>query len=154
TLFRTASSAYGSRVIGVVLSGYQDCGTAGMLSIKARGGVSVVQAPDTALAPTMPQSVIDNVDVDHVIEPSELGALLTRLASSPAPSAAAPSGAIDALEGTAPGRIAEIICPICDGVLTETQVGKYDQYRCHVGHTFSLAALVREQGDQMERALW
>src|SRR5262249_27247012 len=71
-LFRSASAPYGPRVIGIVLSGYLDCGIAGMLSIKARGGVSIVQAPDSAQLPEMPRSVIENVTVDHVIHPREL----------------------------------------------------------------------------------
>ncbi len=68
-LFRTASAAYGSRVIGVVLSGYGDCGTAGMMSIKARGGLGVVQSPESAQAPSMPQSALSKVVVDHTVPP-------------------------------------------------------------------------------------
>src|SRR5205823_1545952 len=83
-LFRTASAAYGARVIGVVLSGYQDCGTAGMMSIKARGGMSVVQSPESALVDEMPRGVIARVPVDHVVHPLELPGLLTRLARMPA----------------------------------------------------------------------
>ena len=154
TLFRSAAAAYGSRVIGVVLSGYLDCGTAGMMSIKARGGVAVVQAPETAAAPDMPQSVIDHVEVDHVISPRGLGELLVRLATSEAGPARDPDAAIARLEGAQPGARSELVCPACDGVLTEADAGEYQHYRCHVGHTFSLAALVREQGRQMERALW
>ena len=67
-------------VIGVVLSGYQDCGTAGMISIKARGGLAVVQTPESAAAPDMPRHVIDRVPVDHIVHPRELPALLTTLA--------------------------------------------------------------------------
>jgi two-component system, chemotaxis family, protein-glutamate methylesterase/glutaminase len=153
-LFRTASSAYGSRVVGVVLSGYLDCGTAGMMSIKSRGGIAVAQSPETAQAPDMPRSVIDNVAVDHVVHPRELASLLVHLATTPSPREMHPGPIVEQLEGRVPGTPAEVVCPTCDGVLTETKAGTYVHFRCHVGHTFSLPALVREQGDQMERALW
>ena len=153
-LFRTAAAAYGSRVIGVVLSGYQDCGTAGLMSIKARGGLAVVQAPDTAAVPEMPRSVLEHVAVDHVTTPRELATVLAELAAGEAGPTPQPEEQIARLEGTAPGAPTEVVCPLCDGVLSETAIGSYEHYRCHVGHAFSLATLVREQGEQMERALW
>ena len=153
-LFRTAAAAYGSRVIGVVLSGYQDCGTAGLMSIKARGGLAVVQAPETAAVPEMPRSVLDHVAVDHVTTPRDLPKLLVTLAGEEAGRAARPDEHVAQLEGVAPGNPTEVVCPLCDGVLTETEIGSYEHFRCHVGHTFSLATLVRDQGEQMERALW
>ena len=153
-LFRSASAAYGSRVVGVVLSGYQDCGTAGMMSIQARGGATVVQAPETALVDEMPRSVIKRIRVDHVVPPSELPALLARLAAAPAAPPKQPEPVIDQLEGTAPGRPAELVCPMCAGVLTEAEFRGFHQFRCHVGHAFTLDTLVREQGEAMERAMW
>lgn len=154
TLFRTASAAYGARVIGVVLSGYGDCGTAGMLSIKARGGVSVVQTPETAIAGDMPRSVLARVPVDHVIPPVELPALLARLAATPPGPDQPVDGFVKQLEGSEPGVRAEVVCPVCDGVLTEAQPGVLQHFRCHVGHAFSLESLARAQGDALERALW
>ena len=153
-LFRSASHAYGSRVVGVVLSGYLDCGTAGMMSVKARGGVAVVQSPDTAAAPDMPRNVINRVEVDHVVHPIELPGLLTRLTSKESGPRLEPAPVIHQLEGTVPGAPTEIVCPLCQGVLTETHPGEFSQFRCHVGHTFSLESLVEEQGEEMERTLW
>jgi two-component system, chemotaxis family, protein-glutamate methylesterase/glutaminase len=153
-LFRTASIAYGPRVIGVVLSGYQDCGTAGMLSIKARGGVSVVQAPDTAQAADMPSSVLESVPVDHVVKPSELAALLARLTAADARGTPNVDAQVQQIEGARSAKAAEIVCPLCHGVLQEAQAGVFVHFRCHVGHTFSLDNLVREQAEEVERALW
>jgi two-component system chemotaxis response regulator CheB len=153
-LFRTAAAAYGPRVIGVVLSGYQTCGTAGMMSIKARGGLGVVQSPATALAQDMPQSVIDKVVVDHVIAPAQLPHLLARLVRTPAGPELQPDTFIKRLDGDEIGGAVELVCPLCDGVLTEAQRGTYHHFRCHVGHAFSLDSLVREQHEAVERALW
>lgn len=153
-LFRTASAAYGPRVIGVVLSGYGDCGTAGMLSIKARGGLGVVQTPDSAQAAEMPRSVLTRVTVDHVIRPVELPGLLARLATTRPGSETSVGDYVKQIEGTEPGVPAEVVCPICEGVLTQAQPGVFQHFRCHVGHAFSLESLVRAQGEELERALW
>lgn len=78
-LFRTAAEAYGSRVIGVVLTGLLDDGTAGLWEIKRRGGIAVVQAPEDAAYPQMPANAIANVDVDHIVAIREMAALLVSL---------------------------------------------------------------------------
>lgn len=153
-LFRTAAGAFGPRVIGVVLSGYQDCGTAGMMSIKAHGGVAVVQDPKTAVAPDMPRNVMEKVNVDHVVHPLELPLLLTRLVATPEGPPLTPALAIQQFDGLTVGSPSAVVCPICEGVLTEAQPGVFTHFRCHVGHAFSLETLVHEQSEEMERTLW
>jgi two-component system chemotaxis response regulator CheB len=125
-----------------------------MMSIKARGGLSVVQSPETALAHDMPQSVIDKVAVDHIVDPAQLPELLVRLVHTPAGRELQPETFIQQLEGNEPGTAVELVCPLCDGVLTEAQHDGYHHFRCHVGHAFSLDSLVREQSEGVERALW
>lgn len=153
-LFRSAAWSYGPRVVGIILSGYLDCGTAGLMSVKARGGVAVVQEPGSAAAPDMPRSAIRRVAVDHVVDPPELPGLITKLASEPAPAAPHASAVVKVLEGTEVGARAELVCPACHGVLTEATVGDFRHFRCHVGHAFSLDSLAREQSEDLERALW
>jgi two-component system chemotaxis response regulator CheB len=153
-LFRTASTAYGPRVIGVVLTGYRDCGTAGLLSIKARGGIAVVQSPETAAVPEMPRSAIAHVAVDHVVPLSEIPDLIVRLVKEPAIPLQTPIPQLAVIEGEERGDPVEIACPLCLGHMTEAKVGDFSYFRCHVGHAFSLASMAAEQAEELERALW
>jgi len=84
-LFRSAARTFGPGAVGVMLSGVLDDGTAGLLAIKGRGGVAIVQDPEEATHPGMPLSAIENVDVDHVLPVAEIASLLTELAASPIP---------------------------------------------------------------------
>jgi two-component system, chemotaxis family, protein-glutamate methylesterase/glutaminase len=83
-LFRSAASTGGANVVGLILSGYLDDGTAGLQAIKAGGGKAVVQEPSDALAPSMPQSALDKVNVDWCLPADKIGPLLLALASPPA----------------------------------------------------------------------
>ena len=71
-LFRSAAESYGRRVAGVVLSGVLDDGTFGLLSIKRRGGVAIVQDLDDAMFASMPRSALASVEVDHVVPAAEM----------------------------------------------------------------------------------
>lgn len=81
-LFRTAARIYGSRVVGIILSGALSDGVYGLSVIKEHGGVAVVQHPADAIVPTMPRNAMSVVDADHVVPVSEMAALLERLTAS------------------------------------------------------------------------
>ena len=79
-LFRTAARSFRDRVIGVVLSGALDDGTAGLIHIKHHGGLSIVQDPREAAVPDMPRNALREDDVDHIVKIADMPALLDELA--------------------------------------------------------------------------
>src|SRR5256885_8027257 len=79
-LFRSAAYVYGSKAIGVILSGALDDGTSGLWSIKRMGGIAVVQQPSEARFESMPRNALEYIEVDHNLPSTEIGALLGRLA--------------------------------------------------------------------------
>jgi two-component system chemotaxis response regulator CheB len=165
-LFRSAARAHGPRVIGVVLSGTRDDGAAGLAAIALQGGTTIVQDPEDAIFPFMPQAALDQVAADHVVSVAKIGPLLgeiTRLSvperTGPAPDLAlavevamaelAPVTAEDM-----PGEPAGYGCPACGGSLFEVQSQPVPRYQCRVGHAWSPESLLEEQTSGLEGALW
>ncbi|HEV2482042.1 MAG TPA: chemotaxis protein CheB [Puia sp.] len=74
--FRSAADVYGAGVVAVVLSGGNADGAEGMQYIKARGGFTIVEAPETAEVPYMPQQVLLRMGVDLVVPTEELPELI------------------------------------------------------------------------------
>lgn len=166
-LFRSAARAYGSRVAGVILSGTLDDGTAGLLEIKARGGLALVQEPEETAYPGMALSALRNVPVDYVASARELGEILNHVVrdediahehrfetgngDSPDPAVA---GTASLRRPVELGHPSPMVCPECGGVLFESERGDFFHFRCHVGHAYSEEALFAAQSRALEGALW
>lgn len=167
-LFRSAAAAYGPRVVGVVLSGALDDGTAGLWAVKDRGGVALVQDPLDALEPSMPHNARQHVSIDQVASAQTLGRMLNDLARMPVAHADAPPVSDQlhietriALEDTALhagvlglGRLSPFTCPECHGTLVEVADGGVQRFRCHTGHAYSVNTLLAEVGQSIEESLW
>jgi two-component system chemotaxis response regulator CheB len=165
-LFRSASVAYGPRVIGVVLTGMLDDGTAGLIAIQKYGGITVVQSPNDAAYPAMPQSALDNLKVDHCVPISEMGELLDKLTHQlPGKTRSVPEDVrteaiiaervlsdVDQVNGL--GKQVPYNCPNCGGVLWEIDIPDLRRFRCHTGHSFTESALLTSQSEKIEETLW
>jgi len=167
-LFRSAAIAFGPRVIGVILTGALDDGTAGLWQIKDRQGLAFVQDPGEALYSSMPISAIEHVKVDCIGTIEILAAEISRELMREVPVAAADKPTrrqqienLIALEGNGMqagvmdlGKVSKYTCPECHGVLVQIEEGKLVRFRCHTGHAYSLKSLLVEVNDAIDKGLW
>jgi two-component system chemotaxis response regulator CheB len=167
-LFRSAAQVYGPRVIGVILTGNLDDGTAGLWAVKQLGGTTIVQDPQEAVAPSMPRSAMRHARIDYCLPVAEIAPLLVRLTST----AIEEEGAYEvpkkieievriAKEDTALdagvlklGEPSNYACPECHGVLLQLHEEKRIRFRCHTGHAYSVDSLLAEITEGVEDSLW
>jgi two-component system chemotaxis response regulator CheB len=153
-----------------VLSGALDDGTAGLWTIKSRGGIAIVQDPADAEVPSMPESAIQAVDVDYHVPVSEMAALLVRLTQAPVEQ----PKHVDMDENKKTnlevriavqdrelehgmlqiGELSPYACPECHGVLSAIRDGNIIRFRCHTGHAYSADSLLATITENIEDSLW
>jgi len=167
-LFRSAAYAYGNRVIGVILSGALDDGTAGLWAVKQCGGIAVAQDPNDAEVPSMPENAIREVKVDHIVPVADVAGLLVKLSKEASPQnmqvmkdakikaevdIAAEDNALDrGMPGL--GELSNFSCPECHGVLSKLKDGNLTRYRCHTGHAYSVDTLLASITEKIEDGLY
>jgi two-component system chemotaxis response regulator CheB len=75
-LFESVADAYRDRAIGIVLTGANADGAAGLAAIKRNGGVSIVQDPRTATRKAMPEAALAAAEADAILPLEEMGPFL------------------------------------------------------------------------------
>jgi two-component system, chemotaxis family, protein-glutamate methylesterase/glutaminase len=160
-MLRSLAAAYGEQAIAVVLSGALGDGSSGALAVKLAGGTVIVQDPDDATVPSMPESALRAVGKPDAILPVDaIGAALERLADGGREMREdiAVVSAADNPHADGPSRPSgpptSLTCPECDGPLWQVEEGDLARYRCRVGHGYSEDSLIVEQGTAVEAALW
>jgi two-component system chemotaxis response regulator CheB len=167
-LFRTAARSYGRRVVGVILTGSLGDGAAGLLAVRMAGGVAVVQDPFDAVVGSMPRTALEVAGADHVLPLDQIAPLLVKLACETT-SAAGVRPMPDPLDqvpqrvnhdmaaqeqGDRRGQLSVYTCPECGGALWQVDESALARFRCHVGHAYYGEALLEEQSEALEAALW
>ena len=165
-LFRSAAASYNSCVTGIILTGLLDDGTSGMYAIKRCGGLCMIQDPEEAEFPDMPNNVLHTMEVDYKVSIDEIGYILSDLFSRrlcvkkevpadiqlEADIARRMSSSIDDLMKL--GDMTAMTCPDCGGLLVEVVNDMIKRYRCYTGHTFTEKTLEEQQTKNIEESLW
>ena len=165
-LFRSAAVAYGNKVIGILLTGYLDDGTSGLMAIQRCGGICIIQDPKDADYPDMPLNALNQMKPDYCVPINEMGSLLFKIISkktgkqAPIPKDIIQETIIaervlsDLPSVNSLGEQVPFNCPGCGGVLWEIKKGSFKRYRCHTGHAYTAASLLEEQTKKIEETMW
>ncbi len=81
--FQSLATEQGPQSIAIVLSGSGNDGTIGITAIKASGGITFAQSPDSAEFPVMPENAIATGQVDFVLTPAAIAAELVQISRQP-----------------------------------------------------------------------
>ena len=159
-MFRSAAQTFGPRVVGVVLSGFRDDGTAGLLEIKKAGGIAIVQDPAEAAVPFMPTHAANKVKPDYMLSCGEIPKVLMQLATEREVEVEKvaeteneqlfPTDDKMAHDGTP----SAFTCPACAGTLWELDDEGILRFRCRVGHAYSAETMFLAQVENVENSLY
>ena len=162
-LFRSAANAYGPRVAGVLLTGNLDDGVAGLAEIKKHSGLTIVQDPKEAPYPDMPFRALEAMRVDWCLTLNDIRKKLIEITSAEGGVAAVKKRKTTKPRNQSPEMIAEppgnqplipLVCPDCQGPLWEFRNGELQNFRCLVGHRYTLESLLAAHSEELEQALW
>jgi two-component system chemotaxis response regulator CheB len=79
-LFESAADVYGERLLGIILTGGNEDGAAGLHAVHQAGGITIVQQPDSAKVPLMVVSALQRGPADFVLSLQEIAEFLGGLA--------------------------------------------------------------------------
>ena len=171
-LFRTAAREYGPRVIAILLSGMQDDGAAGILAVRGRGGIAIVQDPNEAKWDQMPRRALRYGGADFILSAEKIGPKVLTLMEFEGAEAMSkkdkakrmvgagsgnedPERNLEATNGNeGEGTPSVFACPECHGVLWELKDNEMVRFRCRVGHSYGSESLSLELSHSAETALW
>lgn len=168
-LMRSAAVARGPRVVGAVLTGMLDDGSAGLARVARYGGVALVQDPAEAEFPPMPRNALASTPLARALPLDALVQEVVRLVSEnrgAGPDVSGPERERDEAEvrgALGPSALPDrntiglptpYSCPDCGGVLNSVDELGLLRLRCRVGHAFSADTLMHSQGDTIADALW
>jgi two-component system, chemotaxis family, protein-glutamate methylesterase/glutaminase len=178
-LFRSAARAYGPRVIGIVLSGLMDDGSSGLMAVKLKGGLAVVQDPAEAAFPEMPERAWHCARAEYVLPVAGIERLLVNSVNGSGNGHGARLHQTSPQKGLAGGSAGRALaaetqhadienppvkehvgmpsvyaCPDCHGVLWEVKEGNLLRFRCRVGHSYTAETLNVAVSKGTEDTLW
>ena len=78
-LFETAAIVFKESLVGIILTGANDDGTAGIVAVKDSGGVTIAQDPAEAQFSTMPNAAIGSNKVNHILTLQEIQDFLLKI---------------------------------------------------------------------------